>query len=203
MKQKLITLFFALAASAGTLLGNGEGTCGANLRWSYKQVGKTLCIKGWGYMDNYTETTKPWKSYEIQSLLLEDGLSIGNYAFYNCKKLTYLPSFPSGLESIGERAFCYCTSLPDMGSIPNSVTRIGKYAFSGCSSLTSITIPNNVTSIEEGTFNGCSSLYSVTIPNSVTTIEFYAFRNCSSLTSITIPNNVTSIWYEAFYGAAV
>ena len=101
--------------------------------------------------------------------------SIGNYAFYNCNKMTGV-------------------------MIPNSVTVIGSFAFSGCSRLTGVTIPNSVTNIGNSAFSNCSGLTSVTIPNSVTSIEGYTFESCLGLKSVTIPDGVTSIGTDAFSG---
>lgn len=62
--------------------------------------------------------------------------SIGNWAFYNCIRLTSI-------------------------TIPNSATIIGSNAFSGCSGLDSIEIPDSVVSIGVGAFEGCSGLTSI------------------------------------------
>ena len=202
MKQKLLTLFLALAASVGTLFAQ-SGTCGDNLTWTLSSG--TLTISGTGAMTNYTYSNSsgkpntPWYSYNssIKTVIIEDGVaSIGNYAFYFCTNLTSV-TIPNSVTSIGEYAFYYCSSLTSI-TIPNSVSSIGNYAFSSCSNLTSITIPNSVTTIGNHAFDGCSSLTSITIPNSVTSIENYAFGYCSSLTSSTIPNSVTSIGNYAF-----
>ena len=122
--------------------------------------------------------------------------SIGNNAFYYCKKLTTI-NIPNTVTSIGNYAFQSCTGLTTI-VIPNSVTSIGLYAFSSCSGLTSLVIPNSVTSIQGGAFSYCSGLTSINIPNSVTSIEYSTFSGCSSLTSIDIPNTVTSIGQYAF-----
>ena len=160
MKNKLLTLFLALAASVGTLFAQ-SGTCGDNLKWTLSSG--TLTISGAGAMMNYSWDSAPWYSYResIKTVIIEDGVtSIGSTAFNNCSSLTSI-------------------------TIPNSVTSIGGYAFGGCSSLTSVTIPNSVTSIGNDAFYKCGSLTSITIPNSVTSIGNRAFQNCSSLTAVT------------------
>ena len=122
--------------------------------------------------------------------------SIGNFAFYNCTRLTSI-TIPDGVTGIGQRTFRYCTNLTSV-PIPDSVTSMGVRAFQSCQSLTSITIGNGVTSIGEATFSSCVRLIDITIGQSVTSIGNDAFRDCNSLTSITIPNSVTSIGDDAF-----
>ena len=197
MKKKFFTLFFALAASVGTIFAESSGTCGANLTWTLSDEG-VLTISGTGAMTDYSSSA-PWYSSRssITSVIISDGVtSIGEKAFQYCSSLTSV-TIPNSVTSIGSNAFSGCSSLTSF-MIPNSVTSIGGGAFSGCSSLTSLEIPNSVTSIGWGTFYGCSSLTSVTIPNSVTSIGDYAFYGCSSLTSVTIGNGVTSIGNSAF-----
>ena len=90
---------------------------------------------------------------------------------------------PNDVISIGHYAFCGCKNLT-LINIPNSVTSIGVQAFYDCSSLISITIPNSVTSIGGGAFVNCSRLKSIIIPNSVTSIGDYAFSGCSGLATV-------------------
>ena len=66
--------------------------------------------------------------------------------------------------SIGDFAFSNCNRLTSI-TIPNSVTSIGKYAFNNCYGLTSITIGNSVASIGNGAFYLCSGLAYVTSLN--------------------------------------
>ena len=140
-----------------------------------------------------------FKNLKIVEVVIPDTIvNIGNYAFYNCTKLTSV-NFKenSKLESINEYAFYGCSSLTSI-TIPNSVTSIGNYALYDCDSLTSVTIGDSVKSIGKEAFRDCSSLTSITIPNSVTSIGNYAFQHCNSLTSVTIGNSVTSIGSSAF-----
>ena len=175
MKQKLLILFFALAASVGiAFAATYSGTCGTNLTWTLENG--TLTISGTGTMKNYTSSNVPWYSYRsfIKTITIKDGVT-----------------------TIGEDAFENCSSLLSV-TIPNSVTTIGNYAFGNCSSLTSVTLGSSVTSIGEAVFWNCNSLTFIEIPNSVTSIGDYAFYGCSSLTSIEIPNSITSIGNYAF-----
>ena len=108
---------------------------------------------------------------------------------------------PDSVISIGEYAFYDCSRLTSI-VIPNSVTSIGNYAFSGCYRLTSVTIGNSVTSIGDWVFAYCKGLTNIKIPDSVTSIGDYSFWYCRGLTSVIIGNGVTSIGREAFEGCS-
>ena len=51
---------------------------------------------------------------------------------------------PDGVISIGNYAFENCAKLTGTLTIPNLVTSIGEYAFWECASLTGITLPDSV-----------------------------------------------------------
>ena len=203
MKQKLITLFFALAASVGTMFA--EGTKIGNLYYNLNATNKTAEVTYKSYADYIYNEGWNITTANIPASVTYNGTtysvtSIGDRAFYNCSSLTSV-TIPNSVTSIGRSAFYGCSSLTSV-TIPNSVTSIGRSAFKGCSGLTSVTIPNSVKSIERFAFNGCSDLTSVTIPSSVTSIGYAAFSYCSSLTSVTIPNSITSIGESAFEGCS-
>lgn len=107
-----------------------------------------------------------------------------------------LAGFP--VTNIGEYAFYNCSKITSV-KIPDSVISIGNRAFSGCSNLTNVIVGNGVTRIGDNGFYYCTNLKNVTIGNSVTSIGNYAFYNCSNLAKITIPNNVIDIGDFAFY----
>ena len=121
---------------------------------------------------------------------------IGDYAFYNCRRLTSL-NLPSSITSIGESAFENCSGLTSL-NLPDGITEIDKYAFYGCSGLTSLTLPASITTIGDYAFYGCSGLTSLTIPDGVTKIGVCTFSNCSYLTSLTIPSSVNFLGGYAF-----
>lgn len=141
----------------------------------------------------------PWGAYkeQITSVHIEYGvLSIPDYAFYNCSKLTEA-SIANSVTAIGGRAFSGCSIL-NYVSIPESVSSIGNNAFENCTKITGITIPYGVNTISNSLFRGCASLAEVSIPESVTTIENWAFSECRSLTEVVLPENLLSIGYRSF-----
>lgn len=143
-------------------------------------------------------------------------ISIGAYAFQNCRDLTSLV-IPNSVTSIGNRAFSGCSGLTSL-NIPHNVVSIDAYAFENCRGLTSIKIEDskNVLAFGREAFYKCpltnlylgrdisgivfSTLSSLTISTSVTSIGDYAFQNCRKLTSLEIPNSVVSIGKDAFDG---
>ena len=118
---------------------------------SYKIIGYTVevCYAGDGYYRGNViipeEIEYDSKTYKVTS--------IGDKAFYKCKRLTSI-------------------------TIPNSVTMIGEDAFYGCEGLTSITFPYSLKYIGDYAFSLCTGLTSITIPNSVTYIGHRAFASC-------------------------
>ena len=89
-------------------------------------------------------------SGELKFSLNSDGSSYTVAAATKSITTANIPSTFKGkpVTSIGEDAFYDCRKLTSV-EIPNSVTSIGDYAFSRCSGLTSVEIPNSVTSIGE------------------------------------------------------
>ena len=135
MKTKLITLFFALAASVGTMFASDIQVNG--IWYNFNSTNKTA------------EVTYQGSSYSTYSNEYAGVVTIPASVTYS--GTTY------SVTSIGGSAFFNCSSLTSV-TIPNSVTSIGDGAFYNCSGLTSVTIGNSVTSIGEEAFWGCSSL---------------------------------------------
>ena len=144
-----------------------------------------------GFMSGKTSFT--------QVVLPSNAETIGENAFYNCKRMKEI-TLPESVKEINHNAF-YNTALSTI-VLPEGLTRLGSYVFDDCYYLESVNIPAGITGIEEGTFNSCRALKSIELPEKVTYINNYAFEGCSALTSVTFPNNMTSINYRAFYGCS-
>ena len=88
------------------------------------------------------------------TIIPDDVVSIGQYAFYSNKGLITL-DIPNGVTSIDNQAFGWCTNLSSI-TLPSSLLSISGNAFYFFCILTSIIIPSNVTSIGVGAFEGCN-----------------------------------------------
>ena len=90
-------------------------------------------------------------AYSFSSYVIPSGVtSIGDNAFYGCKKLASV-TIPSGVISIGYRAFYECTKLASI-TIPSGVTSIGEYAFCSDSSLSTVTFLGDAPTFGEKPF---------------------------------------------------
>ncbi len=169
--------------------------------WSYDPDAKVLTISGNGNINdygttcaNYCYTTAPWGVYfnEIQTLILEEGVtSIGGYAFYGCRSLSSI-SFPSSLTTIKYDAFQDCDALTEV-SLPSNVTRVGSYAFADCDKLSSI-VMNSTQPVELGDYiaNNCPNIKYIEIPDG--TYDIYNAANPNNAyhdASNTTPHGIT------------
>ena len=104
--------------------------------------------------------------------------SIGDYAFYDCSRLTGHLAIPDGITYIGEHAFENCNGFTGSLIIPSSVSNVASYAFYNCTG-----------------FNG-----GLVIQNGVKTIGDYAFYNCYGFTGgLVVPTSVINIGYNSFF----
>ena len=131
-------------------------------------------------------------------------LSIGEYAFCNCKRLEN-PTLGNKLKTIGAYAFYNCESLGDSTTgesfLPDTLERIGTYAFRNTKLWR--TPDQNTGIIYAGDwvvgFDSRISLATVSLKSSVKGIADYAFYQAFSLTGITGLSNITHIGKGAFY----
>ena len=140
------------------------GTCGADVRWGFKEDSGELTIIGTGAMDDYKRsssegTIMPWKQLDVRSVKIYGISHIGSYAFSDCS-----------LSS---------------AELPNTVRTIGEYAFSG-TLLTELTLPDSLEILGAYAFNSNRELSSVTIPSKLKTFGESAFCRCSSLSEIKV-----------------
>ncbi len=177
--------FYACSSLSSVTIGNGVtniGNSSFHECWKLTNIAVAVANPSYasagGVLFNKTLTTL---------IQYPQGLT-GNYAI------------PNSVANIGDYAFYDCWKLTSV-TIPNSVTNIGSGAFDDCSGLTTVTIPNSVTSIGDA-FYFCTRLRSVTIGSSVTSIRDYTFQACSGLTNLTFLGNAPSVGNSAFYQIA-
>ncbi len=183
MKKRVLSLCLVLVMAIGFLptfsVANAAtgGKCGQNLTWSLD--GSVLTISGTGDMYDYSYGNAPWDKNFLE-LVVKDGVtSIGDCAFYECKKLETV-QLAGTIRTIGDASFYYCRNLVDF-TVPEGVTKIGYWAFGLCTFLDTIIFPESLTSIGEYAFSNCKFLRNITIPDSVTKIGEEAFCGCRML----------------------
>lgn len=136
--------------------------------------------------------------------------SIGEGAFYNCKKLNRV-DLPESLVSIGKSSFGGCGKLSFL-SIPKNVISIKELAFSNCSGITSIHVDEE--NVIYDSREGCNAIIETNtnklivgcaetvIPNSIVSVGPNAFFGCDFLYFINIPKEVKNIEDNAFCGCS-
>lgn len=137
-----------------------------------------------------------YKNSSLTLTTLPKVRKIGDYAFYNCSKLTTL-NLGQDLEEIGKQAFDGCSNITKL-TLPDAITAIGDWAFYQCSSITEVTVGRNLKSIGTGAFCGCSSLTAIVLPDGFTTMGALAFENCRKLTVASLGKSLTAVPERAF-----
>ena len=158
----VISLVPMTASAAAPLSGVYEGE--GSFEWSLDKDTGVLTVECEGDMHDFgLYSYAPWyasRAY-IRSVELSEGMkSIGDYAFYDCAKLTKI-GFSSTLEGIGRYSFNKCTSLKAV-DIPEGVTYIMAGAFLECFALSDISIPQSLRSLERDAFGFCPCDLSIT-----------------------------------------
>ncbi len=172
------------------------GKCGENVTYSLSNDG-VLTISGSGEMYDFTTDSPFYKSTEIKSIVVEDGVtSIGVWAFSKCSALESVEMADS-VTKLGACAFYQCTSLTNI-ELSENIDGIYSHTFYGCSVLKSIDIPDSATIIEDSAFFKCVALESAIIGDGVKSIERYAFLDCHSMHTLSIGNGVEYIGFQAF-----
>lgn len=149
----------------------------------------------------YTKDGKTLVQYAIgkmqTSFTISDEVTVvGNYAFYNCNRLTEIV-IPNSVTTIGEHAFYNCNGLAEL-TIGDGVETVKESAFYNCNGLREIVLPNSVKTIGEAAFRYCIHLEEIVIPNGVEKIENFAFYGCTDLMKAVIGESVTSIGEQVF-----
>jgi hypothetical protein len=99
---------------------------------------------------------------QLTHVTITDDISINRAAFSHCEFIQSIV-IEEGVTIIEDYAFNYNYLLREI-SLPDSLLTLGDYIFMFCNSLESITIPANVESIGKGILAECPELISITIP---------------------------------------
>lgn len=142
-----------------------------------------------------------FRTSNLVHINLPEGLeTIGEWAFYSCRKLE-LAEFPSTLKHIGNNAFrgCYAISV---SSFPDGIETLGTgifaYITSKSSPLKKFTLPDHLKELPESLFYCCYNLEEIHLPAHLEKIGFGCFSS-TKLTEIVLPETVKEIGERAFY----
>ncbi len=81
---------------------------------------------------------------------------IGQYAFYNCRKLQTI-EWAESLTTLKNSAFENCVSLINIGVLPKTLNRIESRCFANCIELRVVNIPASVEFIADDAFLNCEN----------------------------------------------
>lgn len=139
----------------------GGYKCGDNVAAVYDASTKTLTVTGTGPMDDaYTTSNLPWKSDDIVSVIIEDGVTrVSTSAFNNIDTITNV-KLGKDVEELGEECFRY-TEISSI-ILPEGLKKIGDYAFWG-TNITELNIPSKVEISNAKCFHFCFYLTAVNI----------------------------------------
>ena len=133
---------------------------------------------------------------------------LGMFIFINCNFVS--ATIPATVSVIGNYAFWNCKKLVSV-TIPESVTTIDETAFSNCPGLKAFVVPAgnpSFSSFEDVLFNKDKTVLvaypnakssNYLIPGGVTSIRGYAFGNSEDLLSVNIGKDVSEICAGAFW----
>ena len=147
----------------------------------------------------YTDRTGgTYKESNLESVKFGTGLkTIGNYAFYDDRKISKLEFTGDNLTSIGSYAFYDNLALEELNLSGDNVS-IGDNAFNNYNKLKTVNSKSGIKSIGSYAFRDCTVLDDIKLCSELETIGAYAFYNCGNLQSIEIPDNVTKIDNNTF-----
>ena len=151
----------------------------------------------------------------LEEIILPNSItSIGEYAFYECQKISLL-NISDNVVSIGKVAFYNCINLSQLNSVevgtfnlPSSLTTIGDSAFYHCSKISNIFCGDKISQIGAAAFSDCSAIKrfnsdvdgELIIPKSLLNVNRDTFRNNSSIIKVVVHENVENIGTSAFEG---
>jgi len=192
-----------------------EGVLSNGVHWSIKDTGYMSLWVDPSEMDYNTPVEipdfaspeeRPWHDYrgKIEEVRFFGNLvGVGNYAFYECRKIHDAFLFNDQISRVGDYAFYNCKSLLQF----NGCTTIGKAAFAGCEDLQFSIFSNFATRkvkyIDDEAFAGCTGFDQdayYKMSDALTHIGERAFADCTAMKVIYLPASVTHIGEGVFEG---
>ncbi|MDE5716618.1 MAG: leucine-rich repeat protein [Lachnospiraceae bacterium] len=128
---------------------------------------------------------------DTQFLLPTSLKGIGEYAFYECRRIKKVNLDNAELETLGVYAFSNCIGLTD-AVMCRTLSVIPQHAFEGCTALVSLTFESKAgqwVTVDEHAFEGCYSLTSLVLPGTIKEVASFAFAGCTNLYRVEIKND--------------
>lgn len=194
-KSEYVLARFSEDFTTVTIFKNGADSDGLMMDWA-----KTTSAT--------TADNSPMRQHKdtLESVTIRDGVaSIGNYAFYQCDKMTSAVEFPLSIAEIGEGAYRECHNLTVLDLSTSSVENIGIGAFLDCYNITSaLNFPETLKSIGSNAFAANGSTLSkgiymqfsgdLNLPDSVEYCGNATFQGCAELDgTLHLSANMTEI----------
>ncbi|MDE7359369.1 MAG: leucine-rich repeat protein, partial [Lachnospiraceae bacterium] len=128
---------------------------------------------------------------DTQFLLPTSLKEIGEYAFYECRRIRKVDLDNANLETMGVYAFSNCIGLTD-AVMCRTLSVIPQHAFEGCTALVSLTFGSKAgqwVTVDEHAFEGCYSLTSLALPGTIKEVGNFAFAGCTNLYRVEVKND--------------
>ncbi len=206
--KKILSLVFALILITSTIpiatalehnnffyVDNGDGTC-AITGYKDPRIEEVVIPSK---IDDLTVTsiTGFRQKNQLRYVTIPSTVeTIGDMAFYTCKKLYSVAIVGTGIKTIGNKAFYGCVELDSINL--RSTETLGDMAFYGCKKLNFVNCGTSLKEIGTRAFWGLKKLESLKLSPVLETIGDYAFSSCELLPSLTFPDTLKSIGISAF-----
>ena len=146
---------------------------------------------------------KAYKGNDVEITIPEGIVEIGNSVFYGDEQLRSVKYAPSKIKKIGNYAFYECAKLSEINGdiglhFSEGIEEIGNEAFRGCKSIKNIIFPKSIKLIGMSAFSDCDSLESVVFEGDQFIIARDAFKNCKSLKNIVMEEELFAKFCDRF-----
>jgi len=139
--------------------------------------------------------------FSSKEIEMNEVLSIGDYAFYNCYGINGPLALPEKLITLGESAFENCSGFNGGLYLGDTITTIEPRTFKNANSFSyDLIIPNNILEIGDEAFYQCSGFNGeLTLSQNLSGVNDYTFYSCSSLTgNLILPDSVERVGRSSF-----